>query len=80
MLLCALLMYARNSGELISTASDAQLVSDSMIRLANSIARRGAALVSHHVAVGAGTYLALIGSAVLAGQGVQRLRQSRATR
>jgi hypothetical protein len=45
------------------------------MRLANNLVRRGSGVVSRHVTVGAGGYLALIGSVVLGLQGVKRFRQ-----
>jgi len=80
MVLVAVLLYSKNSGEFFPTTNDGQLVSDSLMRLANTLVRRTAAVVSHHVAVGAGAYLALIGSIVLGLQGVRRFRQLHAPR
>jgi hypothetical protein len=47
------------------------LVSGSFIRFADELARQGG-LVSRHITVAAGGYIALIGSAVLAVSGTHR--------
>ena len=80
MVLCAVLLYAKNSGEFFPTSSNSQLMSDNLMRLANRLVRRSSAVISHHVALGAGCYLALIGGLVLAIQGVTRFRQVLAPR
>jgi hypothetical protein len=80
MILCGVLLYSRNSGEFFATTNDGQLVSDSLMRLANNLVRRSTVVVSRHVSVGAGGYLAMIGSVVLGIQGVLRFRQTHASR
>ena len=72
---CAALLYSRTSGEFFTAPSDARSVSGSFVRFANNLVHQGSGLVARHVAVGAGGYLALIGSAVLAVQGTKRFRQ-----
>ena len=44
----------------------------SVMSLANKLLQRGSDLVSRHVAVGAGGYVALLGSLVLGLQGIRR--------
>ncbi len=77
MLLCAVILYSRTSGEYFVAPSHAGADGNSVIRFANDFVHRGRGLVSRHVAVGAGGYLALIGSAVLAVQGIHRLWRPR---
>jgi hypothetical protein len=74
---CAVILYSRSSGEFFSTPVDAKSLSGNIVKFANDLVRRGSDLVARHVAVGAGGYLALIGSAVLAVQGVRRFRAAR---
>jgi hypothetical protein len=73
--LCAVALYSRTSGELFAAPSDPTSMNGSLIRFANDLMRQGSGYVSKHIAIGAGGYLALIGSAVLAAQGVRRFRQ-----
>ncbi len=75
MLLCAAILYSRTSGEYFVAPSHASNTASSVIRFANDLVHKGSGLVSRHIAIGAGGYLALIGSAVLAAQGVRRLRR-----
>jgi len=75
-LVCGILLYSRTSGEFFSAPSDANSMSGGLLRFANDLVRQGSDLVSRHIAVGAGGYLALIGSAILAAQGVRRLRHA----
>jgi hypothetical protein len=72
---CGAILYSRTSGEFFATPSDAKSVTGNLIHFANDLARRGSGLVSRHIAVGGGAYLALIGSLVLAFQGVHAFRQ-----
>ena len=72
--LCGLLLYSRTSGEFFAAANDANSMSGHLVNFANDIARRGSNLVARHLSIGAGGYLALIGSVVLAVQGVRRFR------
>jgi hypothetical protein len=70
---CGLLLYSKTSGEILATPSDAGGIRSSVMSLANKILQRGSDLVSRHVAVGAGGYVAMLGSLVLAYCGIQRL-------
>ena len=73
--LCGLLLYTRTSGEFFAAPGDAGSMSGHLISFANQLARRSSDLVSRHISIGAGGYLALIGAVVLAAQSVRRLRQ-----
>jgi hypothetical protein len=71
---CALLLRSRASAEFLASSADPRLVSGSFIRFADELARQGG-LVSRHITVAAGGYIALFGSVVLAVTGMHRLRQ-----
>jgi hypothetical protein len=73
-LACGVLLYWRTSGELFAPPSDPKSLSGGLIHFANELVRRGSDLVSRHVSIGAGSYLSVIGSAVLAVQGIRRSR------
>jgi hypothetical protein len=75
MSVCAVLLYERSSGEFFAPPSDTRALSASLIRFANDLVSHGGDLVARHISVGAGAYLALIGCAVLAAQGVRRYRR-----
>jgi hypothetical protein len=75
MLVCGVILYWRTSGEYFVTPSHADAATSGVLRFANDLVRRGSGLVSRHIAVGAGGYLALIGCGVLAVQGIRRFRQ-----
>jgi hypothetical protein len=70
---CGLLLYSKTSGEILATPADVNGLKGSVLNLANKILQRGSDLVSRHIAVGAGGYVAMLGSLVLAYFGVQRL-------
>jgi hypothetical protein len=69
---CGLLLYSKTSGDILATPSDAGGLRSSVMSLANKILQRGSDLVSRHIAVGAGGYVALFGSLVLGYQGFRR--------
>ncbi len=69
---CGALLYSKASSDFLSTPNDANSVSGDLIRFANHLLRQGSGLASKHVSVGAGGYVALIGSLVLAAQGIRR--------
>ena len=75
LLVCGAILYSRTSGDFFTTPSDANAVNGSLLRFANDLMRKGSGLVSRHVAIGAGGYLAFIGGVVLAAQGVRRFRR-----
>jgi hypothetical protein len=76
-LVCGVALYSRTSGEFFASPAEAKSVAGSLIHFANDLARRGTGLVSRHIAVGGGAYLALIGSLVLVVQGVRGYRIAR---
>jgi hypothetical protein len=75
-LVCGALLYSRSSGDFITAPADTKSVSGNFIRFANDLVHHGSDLVARHISVGAGGYLALIGSLVLAVQGVRGLRHA----
>jgi hypothetical protein len=70
---CGLLLYSKTSGEILATPSDASGLKGSVMSFANKLLQRGSDYVSKHVAVGAGGYVALIGSLFLAYTGIHRM-------
>jgi len=70
------LLYAKTSSEFFAAPADAGSLSSSVIRLANDLVHRGSGLVSKHISVGAGAYLALAGSLVLTVRGIRQLRRA----
>jgi hypothetical protein len=75
MVICGALLYSKTSGEFFSAPTDATSLSGSVIRFANDLVHRSTGLVSKHVSVGVGGYLAFAGSLVLAAQGMRHLRR-----
>jgi hypothetical protein len=75
MVICGALLYSKTSGEFFSAPSDASTLGGSVIRFANSLVRQSTGMISKHVSVGAGGYLAFAGSLVLAAQGIRHLRR-----
>jgi hypothetical protein len=69
---CGLLLYSKTSGDILATPADASGLKSSVMSFANKILQRGSDVVSRHVAVGAGGYVAFLGSLVLAYIGVHR--------
>jgi hypothetical protein len=76
-IVCGLLLYSKTSGDLLAAPSDAGSLRSSVMNFANKILQRGSDLVARHVAVGAGGYVALLGSLVLAYQGMRRFLNKR---
>jgi hypothetical protein len=74
MLVCGVVLYSRTSGEFFAAPSDAKSVSGNLVHFANNLVHQGSGLISRHISVGAGAYLALIGSVVLAVQGIRGVR------
>jgi hypothetical protein len=70
---CGLLLYSRTSAEILATPSDASALKNTVMSFANKLLQRGSDYVSKHVAIGAGGYVALIGSSFLAYTGIHRL-------
>jgi hypothetical protein len=75
MVICGALLYSKTSGEFFSAPADATSLGGSVIRFANNLVRQSTGLVSKHVAVSVGGYLAFAGSLVLAAQGMRHLRR-----
>jgi hypothetical protein len=76
-LACALLLYARSSGEVLMTSNDPTAISNDVFRFANDLLHRGGAVVARRVTIGAGAYLAFIGALVLALRGLAAWRGGR---
>ena len=74
LLVCAGLLYQRTAGDVLPAPHDADGIAARTVGLANRLLNRGSAVVSHHVSVGLGGYLALLACAALAVQGVRQLR------
>ena len=75
MVVCGVLLYVRTSGEFFGDPGDPNSMTGSLMHFANNLVRRGSDMVSRHISVGLGAYLALLGSSVLASQGVRRFRR-----
>ena len=75
MVVCGVLLYIRTSGDFFADPGDPNSMTGSLMHFANGLVRRGSDMVSRHISVGAGAYLALLGSSVLASQGVRRFRR-----
>jgi len=73
MLLCGVLLYSKTSSEFFSTPGDTASLGGGVIRFANDLVRRASGLVSRHIAIGLGGYLAFAGSAALAALGIRQL-------
>jgi hypothetical protein len=69
---CGLLLYTKTSGDLLTTPVDASGLRVGVMNLANKILQRGSDLIARHISVGAGGYVALLGSLVLGFQGLRR--------
>ena len=72
-LMCGLALYARTSGDLLSAPEAGNTLGGDLVWLANDLLNRGAGVAAKSVAVGAGGYLAALGSLWLAVQGGRRL-------
>jgi hypothetical protein len=73
MLLCGVLLYSKTSSEFFSTPGDTASLGGGVIRFANDLVRRASGLVSRHISIGMGGYLAFAGSSALAALGIRRL-------
>jgi hypothetical protein len=76
--LCALLLYVRTPPDLFPTQGGGDTLGNDVRHLANHLFHRATAGVARKVTVGAGVYLALIGSVYLAVRGIRRYRSWRA--
>jgi hypothetical protein len=74
MLICGVLLFWRTSGQFIAAPGNAGRVAGNLIQFANDLVHHGGDLVTRHVSIGIGGYLALAASLVLALRGVRRLR------
>ena len=74
MAVCGALLYARASGDFIAASAAAESLGSSVVRFANGVLNLGSGLVSKHVSIGAGGYLALAGSLILGARGLQQYR------
>jgi len=72
---CGALLYSKTSGEFFSAPAGAGALGGSVIRFANNLVQQGSGLVSRHVSIGAGGYLAFAGSLVLALQGMRQFHR-----
>jgi len=79
MLFCGVVLYAKSSGDVFPVPNDAGSLG-SVMHFANDLINRGTGLVSKHIAVGAGGYLAFAGALVLAVQGTRHFRRHVAQR
>jgi hypothetical protein len=75
MVVCGSFLYSATSSEFFSASGDPASVGNSLLRLANDLARQGSGFVTKHISVAGGAYLALIGAVVLAVQGVRGFRR-----
>jgi len=75
MIFCGALLYAKSSGDFFPAPSDAGSLGTSVMRFANDMVNRGSGLVSKHISVGVGGYLAFAGALVLAIQGTRHFRR-----
>jgi hypothetical protein len=75
MLLFALALYVRTSGDLLAAPDSGNVLGSDLVRLANGLLNRGMGIAAKSVAVGAGGYVAAIASVWLAVQGGRRLRR-----
>ena len=74
MVICAALLYWRTSSDLFAAPANSSAAAGSLIKFANSLVQRGSDLVSRHVSIGVGGYLAMIACIVLALRGIRRFR------
>jgi len=74
MLLCSALLYSKTSSDFVSAPGDANALGNSVMRFANDLVHRGSGLVSRHISIGVGGYLAFAGTLVLAVQGIRQFR------
>jgi hypothetical protein len=75
MVFCGVLLYVKSSGDFFPIPNDAGSLSTSVMRFANDMVNRGTGLVSKHISVGVGGYLAFAGALVLAVQGTRQFRR-----
>jgi len=74
MVACGVFLYVQTSGDFLAQPADNRGVAADVVHLANKILRRGSEPIARRVGVGAGAYLALAGSLLLAWRGISRYR------
>jgi hypothetical protein len=74
MVICGALLYSRTSSEFFAAQSNVGHAGGNLIRFANDLMRHGSGLVTRHISVGIGGYLALVASIVLALRGARHFR------
>jgi hypothetical protein len=72
--ICGALLLWRTSGEFIAAPGDAGGIAGNLVQFANGLVHHGSSLVSRHISVGVGGYLALVACLVLALRGIRRYR------
>jgi hypothetical protein len=77
MLLCGIVLYVKSSATHIEAGDGAGKVGEYLARWANGAVSWTGDVVSRHIAIGAGGYLAFIASGWLAAQGALELRAAR---
>jgi hypothetical protein len=75
MSISAALLYSRTSGEFLASPVDPNSLASNVIRFANNVVHKGGGLISRHISIGAGGYLAFAGSVVLALRGAGHFRR-----
>jgi hypothetical protein len=75
MLISAALLYSRTSGEFLASSADPNSLGGNVIRFANNLVHQGGGLISRHISIGPGGYLAFAGSVVLALRGTRHFRR-----
>jgi hypothetical protein len=75
MLISAALLYSRTSGEFLASSADPNSLRGNVIRFANNLVHGGGVLISRHISIGSGGYLAFAGSVVLALRGTRHFRR-----
>lgn len=74
---CALLLYARAPGDILPEQSGGDTIANDLRHFANHLFHRAAAGMARKVTLGAGGYLALIGSVYLAARAVRSFLKHR---
>ena len=75
MLISAALLYSRTSGEFLASSGNPNSLGSNVIRFANNLGHQGGALISRHISIGPGGYLAFAGGVVLALRGVRHFQR-----
>ena len=72
--ICGALLLWRTSGQFIAAPSDAGGIGGNLVQFANGLVHHGSTLVSRHISIGVGGYLAFVACLVLALRGIRRYR------